>query len=72
MEVSSVFDLKLNIHEFNSSSLIYLIKISVAEFIVFVQLETEPPTIQAGLHENESAATQQAALNVLQFLEIMA
>lgn len=41
-------------------------------YIVFVQLETEPPTIQAGLHETESAATQQAALNVLQFLDIMA
>ncbi|XP_034233449.1 RISC-loading complex subunit tarbp2-like isoform X2 [Thrips palmi] len=39
--------------------------------IVFVQLETEPPTIQAGLHKDESAATQQAALNVLQFLDIM-
>lgn len=40
--------------------------------IAFVQLETEPPTIQAGVHKDGSAATILAASNVLQFLEIMA
>ncbi|KAK3923541.1 Interferon-inducible double-stranded RNA-dependent protein kinase activator A-like protein A [Frankliniella fusca] len=39
--------------------------------IVFVHVNTDPPTIQAGMGESEIAATEKAASNVLEFLSVM-
>ncbi|KAJ1523780.1 hypothetical protein ONE63_001613 [Megalurothrips usitatus] len=41
------------------------------KFIVFVHLDTDPPTIQAGHDSNENEATAKAAHNVIEFLDIM-
>lgn len=40
-------------------------------FIVFVHVNTDPPTIQAGQDESEIVATEVAAQNVIDFLSVM-